>query len=90
MSTIPSSFASESPAYMRSKLPWRIEDASEVSGVTASGRRFGGKLIHYLSGGGLKTFGRTVEQEEAEGRRFRFLVASGLLAAVWLAILIFG
>lgn len=42
-----------------------------------------GKLIHYLSGGGMSTFGRTVKQEEVRLRRRRFFIAAGVIAAVW-------
>jgi hypothetical protein len=43
-----------------------------------------GKLIHYLSGGGMSTFGRTVRQEEVRIRRRRFFVAVGAIAVLWL------
>jgi hypothetical protein len=48
-----------------------------------------GKLIHYLSGGGMSTFGRTVRQEEVRIRRRRFFVVSGVIAAVWMLFWIF-
>jgi hypothetical protein len=42
-----------------------------------------GKLIQYLSGGGMSTFGRTVRQEEVRIRRRRFFTVSGVIAVVW-------
>ena len=46
------------------------------------------KLFHYISGGGMRTFGRTVQQEELNARQNRFLVAAGVAAALWLALLL--
>lgn len=48
-----------------------------------------GKLIHYLAGGGMEAFGRTVRQEEVLRRQRRFLSVAGLLAVGWLALLLF-
>jgi hypothetical protein len=48
-----------------------------------------GKLIHYLSGGGMSTFGRTVRQEEVRIRRRRFFIVSGVIAFVWACFWIF-
>ena len=38
-----------------------------------------------ISGGGMRVFGRTVEQEEADARQNRFLWAMGAVFALWLA-----
>ena len=74
--------------YTRSRLPWRIDAGCnancEVEGETTTGKKFGWKLFHYLSGGGMKSFGRTLEQDEADARRDRFLVASAVVGAGWL------
>lgn len=90
MKRLPTSIVTDAHAYTRSETPWLMEDPAELSGETATGRKFGGKLIRYLSGGGLRTFGRTVEQEERDLRQTRFLVGAGVLAAVWLIVLVFG
>ena len=66
-------------AYTRSKSPW-------IMGEYKSNY---GKLIHYLSGGGMRVFGRTTGQEEAKIRQTRFLVVAGVLATVWLVLLVF-
>ena len=36
----------------------------------------------------MRTFGRTVQQEELNARQNRFLVAVGIVAALWLAFLL--
>ena len=61
-------------AYTRSRSPWILSDYRGVYG----------KLLHYISGGGMQTFGRTVRQEEARLRQRRFLIVSAFIAAVWL------
>ena len=76
---IPTSTVREVHPYTRSKSPWILGDHSSMYG----------KLIHYLSGGGMSTFGRTVRQEEVRIRRRRFFVASGVIAAVWMLFWIF-
>ena len=78
-SNIHTSPAREAHPYTRSKSPWIIGEHQSVYG----------KLIHYLSGGGMSTFGRTVRQEEVRIRRRRFLVVSGVIAAVWAFFWIF-
>ena len=75
-------------AYTRSKVPWRLDTYRDAYGETSKGARFGWKLFHYISGGGMRTFGRTVQQEELNARQNRFLVVAGLLAALWLALLL--
>ena len=49
---------------------------------------FGWKLYHYISGGGMRTFGRTVQQEELNAKQNRFLLAAAAAAALWLALLL--
>ncbi len=78
----------ERHAYTKSKAPWRLDVYQEARGETSNGVKFGWRLFHYLSGGGLRTFGRTVQQEEADLKRTRFLVATGIVAALWLFFMI--
>ena len=47
-----------------------------------------GRLIHYLAGGGMMAFGRTVRQEEVLMRRKRFLAGAAVVVAIWLAFLL--
>ena len=64
--------------YTRSDIPW-IMDAQ----TSAHGR-----LTRYISAGGMRTFGRTVRQEEARRRQCRFCVEVAVLAVLWLVFLV--
>ena len=66
-------------AYTRSDVPWAMSTAK-----TARGR-----LVNYISGGGMRMFGRTVRQEEVRRRQVRFLAVSAVLAGLWLLLLVF-
>lgn len=79
MSRLPTSLARESHAYTRSKMPWLI-----TIGETAYG-----KMINYISGGGMRTFGRTMHQEETLRRQRKFVALAVVLAALWLVFYIF-
>jgi len=79
MKQLTTSLARDSHAYTHSKAPWLI-----TVGESAYGR-----MINYLSGGGLRSFGRTLRQEEVLIRQRRFLWTSGVLAAVWLILYLF-
>lgn len=76
---LPTSVVRDEHPYTRSDTPWIIGESASVYG----------KLIHYISGGGLSTFGRTVKQEEARSRRRRFLSVCAVLGVLWLALLVF-
>ena len=88
MSAIHTSNASAHHAYTRSTVPWVHEENRDAAGETSDGKRFGWRLFHYLSGGGMRAFGRTVRQEEIERRQNRFLAGAAVFAAVWLVLLI--
>ena len=66
-------------AYTRSGSPWIIDEHYSPCG----------KLIRYISGGGMRTFGRTVRQEEVRRRQRRFLTVAGVLIVLWACFLIF-
>jgi hypothetical protein len=85
---LPTSFVSDRHAYTRSRVPWRIDETKDDGALTAEGRKNGWRLFHYLSGGGLRAFGRSVQQEEADVKRTRFLVTAGVLGLIWLVFLI--
>ncbi len=78
MSGIHTSVLRENHPYTRSESPWILGEHASVYG----------KLIHYLAGGGMEAFGRTVKQEEVLRRQRRFLSVAGLLAVGWLALLV--
>ena len=65
-------------AYTRSKVPWTMDEDISVRG----------RLTHYLSGGGMRTFGRTVRQEEVRRRRRRFCMEAAAFAVIWLVLLV--
>ena len=73
------SLVDDAHAYTRSKTPWILDERCSIYG----------KLIHYLSGGGMSTFGRTVRQEEARMRQVRFLLAMAVFIALWFLFLVF-
>ena len=77
--TIPTSMVEPAHGYTREKSPWIID---------APGT-FGSRLVRYLAGGGLHTFGRTISQEMAHAKHRRFLLVAAAIAACWLALYIF-
>lgn len=66
-------------AYTRSEVPWSI----------SIGETRHAKLIDYISGGGMRTFGRTVRQEEARRKQYRFLAVFAALVLAWFLLLVF-
>lgn len=74
MSDIHTSFRADAHVYTRSTTPWILDGAGMPTG----------RLFRYLSGGGLKTFGRTVRQEEVRDKHLRFYVRVGIIAVLWL------
>ena len=74
MSVLTDIFVGKAHGYTASDTPWIIGDES---------RSIYGKLVYYLSGGGMKAFGRSVHQEEVRRRHRRFVIVLSLLAAVW-------
>ena len=53
MSKIPTSLVGIAHSYTRAKVPWRLDAYREAYGETSKGTRFGWKLFHYISGGGI-------------------------------------
>lgn len=73
MSRIVTSVVTDAHAYTHSDSPWIIGEHESAYG----------KLIHYLSGGGMTTFGRTVTQEETKSRHRRFLAWAAVFGVLW-------
>ena len=88
MSGIHTTFVGDAHGYTRSRIPWQMDENRSAAGETSRGRKFGWRLFHYLSGGGMRAIGRSVRQVEADARRNRFLAAAGAVAAVWLVLLL--
>lgn len=63
--------------YTREDAPWSI-DVQQKSDV--------GRLGHYLSGGGIPAFGRTIRQEVARIKHIRFLIKAAVLGIIWLLL----
>lgn len=74
MSGIHTTIVTPAHGYTREKTPWILGEHRSVYG----------KLIHYLSGGGMSTFGRTIQQELARAKHIRFGIVSAAVGAVWL------
>ena len=79
MSAIHTTVVTDAHAYTPSNSPWILGEHRSVYG----------KLIHYLAGGGMEAFGRTVRQEEVRRCQIRFLTAAAALAVAWLLFLVF-
>ena len=79
MSAVHTTLVTDAHEYTRERSPWIMDEHKSVYG----------KLIHYLAGGGMRTFGRTVSQEIVRRRQTRFLVWFAVLAALWLTLLVF-
>ena len=79
MGRVSTEIVGDAHAYTRSDVPWSISTAKSARG----------KLIDYISGGGMRTFGRTVRQEEVRRKQLRFLAVAAVLAAVWFFLLVF-
>jgi len=79
MSRLYTSVREDAHAYTRSKSPWILSEHVSVYG----------KLIHYISGGGMRAFGRTIRQEEIRRRHVGVWVAVASAAALWLLFWIF-
>lgn len=60
--------------YTREDVPWELGEPQSVCG----------RLSHYLSGGGMRMLGRTIEQQKAARKHLRFWTLSAVLAALWL------
>lgn len=58
-------------AYTSVDVPWQMDDDG------------GEPLFRYLRGGGVRAFGRTIEETVRLRRQSRFLAVFGVLAVLW-------
>ena len=79
MGRVHTEIVEDAHAYTRSVVPW-----SMTTSRTAHGR-----MVNYISGGGMRIFGRTVRQEETRRRQLRFLALAAVLTALWFVLLVF-
>ncbi len=79
MRKLHTSIVTDAHAYTREKVPWILREHKSVYG----------KLIHYLAGGGMSAFGRTISQEKAHQRHIRFFIVASVFGIIWLYYLVF-
>ena len=79
MGRVSTEIVGDAHAYTRSDVPWSISTAKTPRS----------RLINYISGGGMRTFGRTVRQEEVRRKQLRFLAVAAVLAVIWFFLLVF-
>ena len=64
--------------YTREDSPWIIEGPDA----------FRCRLVRFLAGGGMHTFGRTISQEMARAKHRRFMFVVAAIAVCWLVLYI--
>ena len=79
MGRVSTEIVEDAHAYTRSDVPWSISTAKTPRS----------RLINYISGGGMRTFGRTVRQEEVRRKQLRFLTVAAVFAVIWFLLLVF-
>ena len=71
-------------AYTRTDIPWSLDvDAFKEPGADGADK-VKWRLFHYLSGGGMRAFGRSSDQELLMRRQTRFLWFAAVLAVCWI------
>lgn len=73
-------------AYTSVDIPWQI-DTDRPLLDTPGARTATRRLFHYLSGGGLRAFGRPSGFALMEQRQTRFLWTAAVLGVLWLVFL---
>ena len=79
MRNVHTEIVGDAHAYTRSDVPWAISHPKTPHD----------RMIHYISGGGMRVFGRTVHQEEVRRKQVRFLFTAAVMTVVWLLLLVF-
>lgn len=87
MAAIHTSLVKRRHAYTSASIPWLMD--MEPKGVASSprGTSVGWRLFHYLSGGGMRAFGRPSGHMLLMRRQTRFLWLAAAVAAAWLVFL---
>jgi hypothetical protein len=86
MAALRTSLVKRRHAYTGVDIPWQIDverPLLDTPGACRSKRR----LFHYLSGGGLRAFGRPSGHALMAYRQTRFLWAAAVLGVLWLTFL---
>ena len=79
MTLLTTSMVREVHRYTQDDSPWIIVNR----GIGEKGR-----LVHYIAGGGMKSFGRTLAQDIARRKHRAFKIVAAVLALGWLAGLV--
>ena len=79
MENVHTEIVGDAHAYTRSGVPWAM----------ATSRTPRDRMRNFISGGGMRIFGRTVRQEEVKRKQLRFLTVVAVLAILWVLLLIF-
>ena len=66
-------------AYTRSDVPWALSNPQTPYE----------RMISYISGGGMRVFGRTIHQEEVRRKQIWFLCVAAVVAVIWFLLLVF-
>jgi len=62
--------------------PWQLNIPLDAEGGVGANAP-GGRLFHYLAGGGLRAFGGSLDRFRIERRQNRFLIGVVALAVLW-------
>lgn len=88
MSAIRTKLVTRNHAYTSEDVPWELDVVNDPQGTErALGRSPGWRMFHYLSGGGLRAFGRSSAAALVYRRQDRFWYFFGALVALWLVFL---
>lgn len=82
MAALRTSLVKRRHAYTSTDIPWAMDVAAE--GTPSESAKGNWRLFHYLSGGGMRAFGRPSGRELLMRRQIRFLWLASVLAFVWL------
>ena len=84
MAALRTSLVKRRHAYTSMDIPWAMDVDDFKDGDPAEPGRVRWRLFHYLSGGGMRAFGRPSGRELLIRRQTRFLWLAGALAVCWI------
>lgn len=85
MAAVRTKLVTRNHAYTSADVPWELDVVNDPRGTEqALGRQSGWRLFHYLSGGGLRAFGRSSAAAVVYRRQDRFWHLFGVLVVLWL------
>ncbi len=84
MAAVRTSLVKRRHAYTSTDIPWSMDEDRSETVTSPDGRRFEWRLFRYLSGGGMRAFGRSSGAELLRRRQERFLWLAAAFGALWL------